>query len=305
MRGVRVRDYCADVDFLHLKELLQVADEGFRLEALRGKSKFLVAVETSEGESGSRLVGYLSAHVESKFIHGCRNVCHVMDIVCSLEDEADKSYVKNSLLDAIVSWSKTENCYKVIAIDLTKNPDYINTLGFIQKNVHMELVTKDLDDGEKFVLMSFDPKLKVRRLLERDYDSGFLELLSELSTVNNISSQSFLQTLQNSRENGPSEIIVIEDETCGRVISAATLFLSKRFDHDSKAWIRTGLVEDIVVGSQYRGKKLSKVLLGSLFQIAIENDCQKIGLDCDEDLCSMYLKFGFQQEGFQLSHYIF
>lgn len=54
-----------------------------------------------------------------------------------------------------------------------------------------------------------------------------------------------------------------------------------------------GRIEDVVVGTEYRGKQLGKLLIECLVKIGEDLSCYKISLDCDPKLKSYYEKFGF------------
>jgi len=57
-----------------------------------------------------------------------------------------------------------------------------------------------------------------------------------------------------------------------------------------------GRIEDVVVHEEYRGKKLSKILLDVSVQLSQELGCYKLSLECFDELKKLYCQFGFQLE---------
>jgi len=58
--------------------------------------------------------------------------------------------------------------------------------------------------------------------------------------------------------------------------------------------------EDVVVHSEYRNKKIGKLIVDYLIEIAKKEGCYKIKLDCSINNLLFYEKLGFKKNGFSM-----
>ncbi len=138
------------------------------------------------------------------------------------------------------------------------------------------------------------PGLRVRALNAADFDRGFLKLLSQLTSVGDISRTDFLKRFRAMKEsNGTYYVTVIEDEDKGVIIGAATLVVEKKFIHDCAT---RGIIEEVVVSDEYRGRQLGKVIVATLVQLAKHLGCYKITLNCTDTMIRFYTGLGFKAE---------
>lgn len=130
---------------------------------------------------------------------------------------------------------------------------------------------------------------------------GYLECLSQLTVVGEISREAFVKRFKDLQlQNDSYHPHVICNET-GRIVAAGTLLIEKKFIRQCGS---CGHIEDIVVDSAQRGKNLGKVLLQALRTMAIERfGCYKVILDCEEGKVQFYEKCGFKEKGRQMTHY--
>ena len=71
--------------------------------------------------------------------------------------------------------------------------------------------------------------------------------------------------------------------------------------HIIKKLTRTmGLIEDVAVNNDYRGKGIGKKLVEKLIEIAIENNCDKTVLNSSEQNLEFYTKIGFIKNEIQM-----
>jgi len=84
------------------------------------------------------------------------------------------------------------------------------------------------------------------------------------------------------------------------VIGCGTLIIERKMIHN---FSYVGHIEDIFIRPQYRSKGYGKILISKLNEIALENKCYKVILDCKEELCKFYLKCGFENKNIQMSKY--
>ncbi|XP_011501157.1 PREDICTED: probable glucosamine 6-phosphate N-acetyltransferase [Ceratosolen solmsi marchali] len=135
--------------------------------------------------------------------------------------------------------------------------------------------------------------LTFRPLNSRDYDKGFLQLLEQLTKVGNVTQDQFLNCFCNMKTSGGYYIVVVEDLNCGKVIGSATLVIEQKFIHNCGLH---GLLEDVVVNSEYRGKQLGKLIVAAIKQIATTLKCYKLTLNCQDHLIPFYENLGFKRE---------
>ncbi len=139
-----------------------------------------------------------------------------------------------------------------------------------------------------------DPNFSVRLLAASDYSKGFLQLLSQLTEVGEISPESFAERFEFvSKLNSSYFVLVIEDLSTSKIIGSATLLVEHKFIHSCG---KVGHIEDVVVDSTYRGRNLGLKLIESLVQIARKQKCYKVLLDCDVKNIPFYEKIGFSEK---------
>ena len=59
-------------------------------------------------------------------------------------------------------------------------------------------------------------------------------------------------------------------------------------------------LEDIVVHREFRSKKIGKLIVDRLIEIAKKENCYKIKLDCKKEKILFYEKLGFKENGFSM-----
>jgi len=157
-----------------------------------------------------------------------------------------------------------------------------------------------LEDWPK---VSFEPKITIdnpgealclRPLKRSDYENGYMNLLSQLTQVGEVSKDQFLQTFQKMKDTPNTYYItVVEDSNTGEVIGTATLLLEQKFIRDCA---KRGRVEDVVVSDLHRGKQLGKLLLSVTTLLAKHLGCYKITLDCRDIMIPFYESLGYEKE---------
>ncbi|XP_046402804.1 probable glucosamine 6-phosphate N-acetyltransferase [Ischnura elegans] len=140
--------------------------------------------------------------------------------------------------------------------------------------------------------------LRIRPLSTRDYDRGFIKLLSQLTEVGDVSREQFLKRFHEMKQCPNTYFItVVEDtETANpedSVIGAATLVVEQKFIHQCAV---RGRLEDVVVNDTYRGKQLGKLIVTTITMLAREMNCYKISLDCKDKMIPYYESLGFTLE---------
>eukprot|EP01136_Pigoraptor_vietnamica_P008167 Opistho-1_new@43158 len=136
--------------------------------------------------------------------------------------------------------------------------------------------------------------LIIRPLEKDDYDKGFLELLSQLTKVGDVSKERFaaqFEAMVAARDT--YYVVVIEDPAVDRLVACATLVVELKFIHGAS---KRGHIEDVVVDEKQRGRQLGKVIIDALKHLGEVTGCYKVTLDCKKDRVGFYEKCGFSNE---------
>ena len=80
----------------------------------------------------------------------------------------------------------------------------------------------------------------------------------------------------------------------GNVLGYASIHYIKKITRKS------GIIEDVVVKENQRGKGIGKLLVKNLIEKAKKNDCDKIILSSSEKNLKFYQKLGFQKNEFEM-----
>ena len=144
-------------------------------------------------------------------------------------------------------------------------------------------VLSDLDLSSSVNQARFDPPLSVtepgaglvvRSLCLEDYDRGYLALLSQLTSVGDISREEWEARWHQMMDcNSTYYVIVVEDRIMARVVGAATLVRERKFIHSCGS---VGRLEDVVVSDDYRGRQLGKLLVTTASLLAVKLGCYKV-----------------------------
>jgi glucosamine-phosphate N-acetyltransferase len=140
------------------------------------------------------------------------------------------------------------------------------------------------------------------RILEKtDYNKQYLQLLNQLTIIepDNISRDAFYTFVDNL--NDKHQIYVIEDTQLNIIIGTITILIEPKLIHTMGFVCH---IEDVVVHKDFRGLKLCKLLINKATEIAKNNGCYKIILDCSDSNIAVYEKCGFTNNGNQMSLYL-
>ena len=160
--------------------------------------------------------------------------------------------------------------------------------------------------------MMFDPLLipqsiqqslkqgySIRPISLEDYDRGILVVLRTLTTVGDVSRDSFASLINFwSSQKGTYFITVVQDPS-GNVVACGTLFIECKLIHDCG---KVGHIEDIAVRGDQQGLKLGKHIIACLTAIAKSMNCYKVILDCDEKNVGFYKKCGYSDCGVEMAY---
>lgn len=156
---------------------------------------------------------------------------------------------------------------------------------------------EDLSKWKEIISQLKQRNLQARPLRLDDYDTGYLQLLSQLTGVGDISRDSFEKRfLEMKSINHVSDhyaVVVIVDEVTNRIVGASTFFLEYKFIHECAT---RGRLEDVVVLDSHRGKQIGELVVQIIVELARESfRCYKLSLDCKDELKGFYKKNNFSQ----------
>ena len=123
-----------------------------------------------------------------------------------------------------------------------------------------------------------------------DLDLGFLETLSNLAEVGNLSLEKAEEVLEIINAQGSRVFVAVTDE--GQIIGAVTLMLEQKFLRGGRI---AGHIEDVVTRKGYGGLGIASSLMKKAIETAKESGCYKLILDCSDELVPFYKKFDFKE----------
>lgn len=132
---------------------------------------------------------------------------------------------------------------------------------------------------------------KVRSLELADYDKGYLDLLTNLTLVGDLTKEGFEQQFTKMQTSEMYYIVVVEELSTATVVATSTLLVEHKFIHCAANRAR---IEDVVVSPYHQGKQLGKLLLDTMVLLSQQLNCYKISLDCNEEMQGFYTKFNLQ-----------
>jgi len=138
-----------------------------------------------------------------------------------------------------------------------------------------------------------------RKLMVQDYNSGFFEVLSQLSPVIKHEYNTWI-TFINNLNMSQQQIIVAVDKETEKIVASGTLLIQHKIIHNMG---KVAHIEDVVVDVSVRGKGLGKELIRYLQDIAMSQSVYKTTLYCFEKNAEFYEKCGFEKKGPYMAQY--
>ncbi|CAG8573567.1 8508_t:CDS:2, partial [Funneliformis mosseae] len=123
----------------------------------------------------------------------------------------------------------------------------------------------------------------IRPLASDDYERGFLDVLSVLTVIGNITKAQFLGTLTaqtcslTSHNHEYFTLVIVSPQN--RIVGAGTIFVERKFIRNTGL---VGHIEDIAVDKNQQGKKLGLRIIQALKYTGAKTGCYKVILDCSE-----------------------
>jgi glucosamine-phosphate N-acetyltransferase len=133
----------------------------------------------------------------------------------------------------------------------------------------------------------------VREIKKSDIQRGLFETLSNLSLVGEINQdlERASKLMHEIEENKLYKIFVAESES-GQIIGSITLLVEQKFIHNGG---KVGHIEDVVTRKEFSGKGVGSSLVQKCIDVAKDEKCYKVILDCSDDNVPFYEKAGFRK----------
>jgi glucosamine-phosphate N-acetyltransferase len=137
----------------------------------------------------------------------------------------------------------------------------------------------------------------LHKLSEEDYYKGALNVLAQLTSVGEVSIESFKEFVTLQKDEIYNTIVIRNenDKVCG----IATLLVETKLIH---GFSKVGHIEDVAVDSSIRGANLGMYMIRYLCNKAIEIGCYKVILDCDVENVGFYEKCGLLKRGIEMEY---
>jgi len=165
-----------------------------------------------------------------------------------------------------------------------------------EKDIHGAGPSGDAeDDGAS----AADPKRFVVRRLQRSDLPALAALLSQLSTVGEVSDEA-LEGFWRVVQNNERHVIAVVSSSSGEVYGAATLLVEPKLLHGASS---VGHIEDVVVDDRVRGYGLGKLVVQHLVGLAHAAGCYKVILDCETKNIPFYERCGLEEHGHCMAVY--
>lgn len=145
--------------------------------------------------------------------------------------------------------------------------------------------------------------VKKYRCYTTSIKNQYINLLSELTDCEEMSDDDFYNQIKKINSMGKIIIAYKLNRDIGDIviiIGTGTIIIEPKLIHGCK---NVAHIEDIVVKSEYRGKKISSNILNMLKDICKKHQCYKLILDCDEKVIPVYKSNGFEVKGTQMCIY--
>lgn len=122
------------------------------------------------------------------------------------------------------------------------------------------------------------------------------ELNLEFNPLEKFNNNKFIEFIINIPNN--INIYVLKDKDT--IIGCGTLMIEKKIIHN---FSNVAHIEDVFILPKFRKKGYGKILILKLNEIAVNNNCYKVILNCKIELIDFYLKCGFENKNIQMSKY--
>ena len=132
----------------------------------------------------------------------------------------------------------------------------------------------------------------IRAINIDDFNKNYIQLMNQLSNTI-VTKNQFIKYIKTLSDN--HQIYVLEKNSI--IIGSITIIIEPKLIHQLKNVCH---IEDLIIDKNYRRQGLSKELLMYAKNIAKNNNCYKIILNCNESLKKFYSKNKFYKSSLQM-----
>lgn len=150
--------------------------------------------------------------------------------------------------------------------------------------------------------------LVFRKIEKSDYYLKYIELLSQLTTINKekITKDKFDNFINNLNINHHIIVAELSDininlQNVKNIVGSVTVLIENKLIHN---FGKVAHIEDVVVDKDIRGYGLGKKIIDKAIQYAKNQGCYKIILDCNKDNIKFYEKCGFKHKEYEMVIYL-
>lgn len=144
--------------------------------------------------------------------------------------------------------------------------------------------------------------LDIRPLKADDHKCGYLDILFPLAPAQEpLTAETFNKQFAAMSSQTPRSYFIIVITLEGKVIASSSLLLEMKFLRNGRT---AGHIEDVVVSPAHQGRKLGKIMIDTLTQLAGKLGCYKVILDCAEENVGFYEKCGYKRVGAEMKIYL-
>lgn len=138
----------------------------------------------------------------------------------------------------------------------------------------------------------------IRPIMSSDYERGVLDVLKVLTTVGEISKETFAEQYNYWHKHNDEYFVVVITDDYDQVVAVGSIMVERKLIHQCG---KVGHIEDIAVLRSQQGKKLGLRLIHALTDIGHSQGAYKVILDCSEHNVPFYEKCGYARAGVQMS----
>ena len=132
-------------------------------------------------------------------------------------------------------------------------------------------------------------------LLNEKYLDDYYNLIKQLVSDINYDKKKLFDYFKN---NNKKIYLLVKDN---KIVGTGSLLIEKKIYHNFR---NVSHIEDIVIDSNYRGKKYGKELINNLIDISYNDfNCYKVILNCSNKNIKFYEKCGFSNKNVEMVKY--
>lgn len=131
------------------------------------------------------------------------------------------------------------------------------------------------------------------------HNDGFFATLRNLTQAEGVSLEQSQSILTKMNAQWTHIFVAIHED--GNIVGSTSIMIEQKF---IRSWALAAHVEDVVTREWYQWQGIASALMQHVVQVAKDNKCYKIILDCDENLVGYYEKFWFTHKWAYMNQYL-